>query len=197
MIKFSQKRGFFGAFFVLLLGTLLLLAGSIANGPDRDLELSREVPSRTPVGALGERLGDLKSWPAWFHSLKEAVSLDPLPLHEGSRLKLRIEPPKKPWKRFELTARVIAFVPGQRLALRIEEDSTERLTRLFDRLEWRVEVLPGQAPFASLVRGVASAHTASWRARLLGTIAERIVLHQVYYPNLIQLAEQGETVRAE
>lgn len=188
-----QSKTFYGSLFVLVFGALLLWFATLANSPDRDLRLVREVPSVSKPEVLQNALNDLKQWPNWFHDLQEVQPQQAdNPLAVGSRLKLIINSKKTPWSRFELTADVIESTPGRVIGLRIVEDSKGKLTHLFDRLEWRVELLNDSgapAGATAVVRGTCVAHTAHWRARVFGAIAERIMLHQIFYPDMIKLAE--------
>lgn len=180
-------KKFYGGLFVVLLGSIALLLASIANGPDRDLSLKREFPSRTDSAFLGRLLSDTTLWPRWFHHLTDVQVMNGKELTQGSVLKLTINSKKTPWSGFDLIATVSELVPGRKLRLLINEDSSGKLTRLFDRVEWSVEVEP--AGNGAVVRGESAARTANWRSRVFGAIATHIVLHQLYYPNLIKLAE--------
>lgn len=174
---------------VLCLGAFVLYLAAVAQGPDRNLTLVRDVPSRAPVGVLAERVTDLKQWPSWFHYLDEAHALPDAkaPLQAGTDLKLRIDSHKTPWSGFELIARVEEYVPGSRFRLRVLEDSSQKLTRLFENIEWAVEIQP--AGTGSRVLGTATARTRNWRSRIFGALVEKILMHQIFYPDLIKLAE--------
>lgn len=176
---------FYGGFLVLLLGTLTLGFVAVANGPDKMIRHERRVPSPAEAARLGQELGNPEGWTNWFHSLIE-VQFTP-PFHAGSTLKLIVDSRKNPWSRFELRVKVTEFEPGRRLKLSILEDSKGKITALFDRLEWTVAIEPAEK--GSIITGITEAHTRNWRARLFGTIAKNILLHQAYYPNLIKLAE--------
>lgn len=180
---------YYGALFVVVLGALLMYFTSIANGPDRELSFAREVRSTQSPAQIDERIASMASWPNWFHMLASARMLDSgnAALREGSTILLSMDPKKAMSRPFELTARVERYVPGRVLDLKILSESTGKLFRLFDHIEWRIDVLPeGQG---SLVRGTETAHTSNWRSRLFGTIAERILMYQIFYPDLVKLAD--------
>ena len=174
---------------VLVLGAITLWMVSLAQGPDRELVLFREFPSKVPITTVSAQVTDLKRWPEWFHALEEArvISGPSTSPQVGSVIKLSIDTHKTPWSHFELVTRVEEFVPGKKFRLKVLEDSSGKLTTLFDRIEWMVEV-EGEGS-GSRIRGAATAHTSHWRSRVFGTLAEKILLHQIFYPNLLKLAE--------
>jgi hypothetical protein len=188
----SQKKyrfRFTGGFLVTLLGAAVLLSAHFANGPDRELKLSRVIPCDLDPAHLDRQIASLTRWPQWFHSLKEvkADSSSPTSFKKGDILTLAMDPKKGPSKRFDLKAEVVEYIPAQGISLRIVDDSTHRLTRLFDRLEWKIEFEP-KPDGGSWIRSSATAHTHHWRSRLFGAVAEKIVMHQVFYPNVLKLA---------
>jgi len=69
----------------------------------------------------------------------------------------------------------------------VVSDTKNSLTRMFDPLDWKIEFTP--VPGGTLLMGTATAHTHSWRARIFGKFVSTILLNQVYYPNLMILAE--------
>lgn len=191
-----KKRGFLGGLFVLFLGSCTLWLASIAHGPAFDLLLTREVPSTLDLKTLSHALHDLAKWPSWFFSLKEAKIVDPQGLDlaadqqfpwVGALIRFKIEPPKKQWKRFEIFLEVTDYVPGKLLVLKLHSDSTNQLTQLFDNFTWKIEFI--QEQHSLLIRGSVSATAKHWRSKLFGAIASRILLNQVFYPNLTRLAE--------
>jgi hypothetical protein len=148
-----------------------------------DLSFTRIVPSNLEPSRLERNISAPSRWPQWFHTL-DAVKGPPFQV--GSQVTLLIDPNKGSHKKFELVVQVIEHIPNSKLVLRVINDSTGRLTRLFDRLDWIVELEPhGQG---TLIKGTASAHTRSWRSRLIGRVAGKILLNQVYYPNIMKLA---------
>ena len=159
-------------------------------------------------------------WPQWFYSLKSVKILsqpsspdtvvnnknDPTLIQEGTRLLLMMDPGKGLRKKFEVTARVSRFVPQQLLKLEIEEDSTHRIDEILGNLSWTIEFLPMPPQDQStptkmrgitLIRATVQAETRHWRSRLFGRLTERIVMNQVFYPNLIKLAELRQPFSAD
>jgi hypothetical protein len=192
----GRRFAFFGGLSVALVGALLALFASIANGPDFDLSFTREVPSTLDAKTLDEALRATVNWPRWFFSLADAKIVDvtglPFPLaaqtvSTGSIVRLSIDPKKGRWKKFVVQVRVSEYVPGKRLSLHVLSDSKNRLDKYFDRLDWTVDLLPTTEGKGTLIRGTELAHTSYWRTRLFGRIASRIMMNQVFYPDLIQL----------
>ncbi len=170
---------FYGGLLVILLGVAVLYAASVANGPDFEIEFRREVTSGEPAAEISKAMTEVPEWPRWFHSLKEARE-------SGSgEVLLKIEPPKKQWKRFDMKVRVLEKTPA-RLRIEVLEDSTGKLTRLFERLEWEVSATPGTGE--TRITGICRATTRHWRSRLFGRLSQRVLMHQVFYPNLIALS---------
>lgn len=165
----------------------------IVTLPDYEITWTREVPSKQSVSELKQALIVPEHWPVYYHSLKSAKIADPKnPFKVGSSLVYEIEPVKKEWKRFSITTQVMSF-DGQAVHLKIIEDSKQKLTRIFDRLEWKLKIAPASAElqkfgYQSVVLGEATAFTKSWRSRLFGKISPRILMNQVYYVDLMKLA---------
>jgi hypothetical protein len=189
------------ALFAPILGFSLL-----AVGPDFDIHFSRTVPSTLDADRIDRNISSTSRWTQWFYSLSEVSvkntdsSLPPTNFKEGSIVELKMNPRKGQHKKFQLKALVTEYTPGKKLSLRLLEDSSNRLTQIFDRLEWKIEILPpapgakmskkmGSQPQASIIQGTAIAHTQHWRARLFGRLAEKILMNQVFLPNLVKLAE--------
>ncbi len=176
--------------------SLLFIA---AHEPNLDLQFLREVPSSVEPSRLARNLESTHRWPQWFHSLESAQIKTSQPeslngkfenfseIRKGSRVLLHFDPKKALKAPFDLTAEISEYIPGKKLSLKIIEDSTHRLTRILDQIEWSVEILPG--PKGSLIRGTATAHTLHWRSRLFGRLSQRILMNQIYYPDLMKLAE--------
>jgi hypothetical protein len=173
----------------------------VANGPDFDIEYSREIPSKLSVTYLGKVLGDIQSWPTWFHSAVQADQVDfsetPYPIADqkvvaGARIRLALDV-HRPHGKSNLFLGVLQYVPAQRLSLRVLKDSKSSLTHLFEPLDWTLELTPVPGtqgkPESSLIKGTVKARTHSWRARVFGKIAAKALLNQVFYPDLFILAE--------
>lgn len=198
--QIRQRSRFWGGFIVVLFGASVLLMAAAANGPDFVLHFEREIPSTLSPERLQYNIASTTRWPQWFYSLAkvrvlESALEDPAMIREGARLSLLMDPGKAMSKRFEIIARVKKYVPGKLVTLEIENDSTSRLSRIFKNLEWTIEFTPKDS--GTLIRGTASATTCHWRSRLFGRIAERVVMNQIYYPNLIKLAELRQPFSAD
>jgi hypothetical protein len=193
---------FYGGLLVLLLGSLTMYVGSIAQGPDFEVKFVREVYSDVDPDTLTIAMESTANWPRWFHSLKQAQALDPATgepsgrgtVAVGTPVRLFIEPAKREWKRFVVDARVTELVPQKSIQLKVLHDSTGKLDDMFEQLEWKVELDP-VAPQAReknrkmIVRGICTAKTRNWRARVFGKLTPRILMYQVYYVNLIAFSK--------
>jgi hypothetical protein len=113
----------------------------------------------------------------------------------GEMIRLTIDPKKGPSRKFTIMARILEFTSGQKLKLEILGDSHERLNKLFDHITWTIEISPwtdgplrnGKLP-KSKVTAISEVHTCHWRSRLFGRIAEKILLNQTFYPNVLALS---------
>lgn len=178
---------------MLAVAVVCALAG---QGPDRDLVFTREAPTSLSAETLKQTVWSLNNWPRWFHSLNKAERMDiagrPFPQRDqsvetGALIRLEIRPHRGERRgSFELLTRVVEYDPGKTLMLQIVEDRSGRVFKLFDRLLWKIELLPGGQP---IIRGTETVRTRSWRARVLSRLAERIVLNQLFYPDIMALAE--------
>jgi hypothetical protein len=172
-----------------------MVIASCMNGPDLELHFIREVSSPLSTQWIDRNLASPLRWPGWFFSLREAKILDQAPLQAGSTLEFFIDPKKVKWKQFQIRLKVINYIPGRLLKLTILEDSSQRLTQLFSHLDWTIELIPqGQG---TLIRGSATAKTHHWRSRLFGRLAQRILMNQVFYPDLIKLAQLKQPFSVE
>ncbi len=178
---------------VLVAGFVSVAASALyaANAGDREIQWAREVPSKCKAEDLRAGLDDLKRWPEWFKALDRVESPEGIVLsgapQVGSRLVLQINPKRSPWSRFNLTVKVLEFEPGKAIRLELLDDSTGRLPQLFSRLEWKVELAEGSR--GPVIRGSEVAQTRHWRSRVFGRLAERTLMNQVYYPDLIKFSE--------
>jgi hypothetical protein len=193
-----------GIFFAMLLTFVVL-----SQGDDFEVVFEREVPSAVAPQTLGQALDSVLAWSQWHHITVDARRLDsfgnPLPLTEqnvvpGAIVKFTVEPKQRPERRFELVGRVKAHEPGKKVHVEFVSETKPQVAKLFDRLEWEIELTPGtphgapqlppdQAASGTTIRGKMTAHTATWRARLFAKVAKRILMNQVFYPNLTALAE--------
>ncbi len=184
-----------------ILGLLILGLAVGTGAPDLDLYFVRDIPSQLSPERLEKNISSVARWPQWFFSLAKVTIVnspslklattrldDQSLIEKGSILKLEIDSHRFLSKPFELTAEVLEYKPLQTLRLNILDDSSGRLTRLFDRIEWKLdfEAKPGGG---TLIHARESAHTRHWKARLFGRISERILMNQVFYPDVIKLSE--------
>jgi hypothetical protein len=173
---------------VVLIAAILLIV-SAANRPNYDLEFRRDVRSTEPLDTVTRALEHTATWPRWFHSLKAVEG--PARIQPGDEVLLKIEPPKKSWKRFEIRVKVLEITPitraGRRLRLAMINDSTGKLNSAFERLEWEVSIENPSDQEHTIV-GICRTRTQTWRTRVFGTFARKILMHQIYYPNLIALS---------
>jgi hypothetical protein len=179
---------------------LIVFLVSAATGPDQSLYFSRSVPSELEPNRLGRYLAAPTRWPNWFFSLREVKIMNPEALNAsqeldetasiGAIIELIMDPGKGKGKVFTLTVQVASYVPQENeLTIRVLSDSSGRLTKLFDAMEWKIQIKPNPKGSGSLVMGEAKAHTCHWRSRFFGITAEKIMMNQVFYPHLIKLAE--------
>ncbi len=179
------------------LAVLAALGALLARGPDRELIFVREVPTTIPVATLNKSVWALSNWKDWFFKvvdvqrvniMGQSLATKDQVIVQGALLELKLDP-KKPFKRpFEIHAVVTEYVPEKSFSLRVTKESTGRLEKLFKSLEWKIELIP-QPSGETLIRGTETARTFGWRARLLASLAERILLNQVFYPDLIRLGK--------
>ncbi len=187
----------------------LVFCAYLGSREDFTLTFDRQVHSRLNATALGPQLDELANWPRWMSSLVSAEAVDEkgqvLPekkqtLHPGALIRLSIDPKKGLDPHFSMLARVEVYRPGRELRLRIVSESRGRLFHYFRQIEWQVAITPNQAPGqGSLIEASARAETSNWRTRLTGTLARKILMAQIYYPDVIKLADpaQAELSAAE
>ncbi len=187
----------------LLLGATALVLGSAAllgwaeRGPDFELSFTREVSTTIPPASLQKAIEAAVNWPDWHFNTREVTAVDlsgqPYPaklqvVEKGSLLVFSMEPPKKEWKRFEIKSQVLDYVPGSLLQVRFLEETKGRIQKLLSDFSWTIEFLPQPDGRTTLIRGTAKATTLSARARIIGRLAPRILMNQVFYPDLEKLS---------
>ena len=161
--------------------------------PDYEIFWTREVPSKQSITELSQALSDPSNWPVFTQALKSVKVQDTKsPFKVGSVITYEIEPVQKEWKRFTLNVEVLHW-DGVNLHLKVLEDSKQKLAKIFKTLEWKLKLLPASPDdqklgYQSRVYGEAVAFTKSWRSRLFGKLSPRILMHQVYYFDLMKLA---------
>ncbi|MFZ9594862.1 MAG: hypothetical protein ACO3A2_02165 [Bdellovibrionia bacterium] len=177
-----------------VLGLMFAILGVLAQGPDFTLNWDRTIPSRLPLEALERNFDSVTRWPNWFFSLEKVTvaqgvqPVDPGRIGKDCILRLHIRPKRAFSPSFELKAHVIQHVPHQKMALQILEDSSGRLTQLFEQIQWEVELKQNEQG-KTFVQGKASAQTRNWRARLFGRLMGKALMNQIFYPDLIKLSE--------
>jgi len=187
----------------------------LSREPNRTVTFVREVPTSVAPEKVGLALHWILSWPQWHHMTTDVKRLDgmgtPLPLslqsaQIGAIVEFTLDPREQKQRRFFIQAEVTEYVPNQHISLKLIKESSGKLQAMFQDMSWKIEILPGtphgapglgkQATEAgTLVRGTLTATTQNWRARLFSRIAERILMHQVFYPNVTKLAELKEPQR--
>ena len=180
----------------VLLGCAGAYCASIADGPDFDIAMIRNIPSKLSVGYLDQVIGSLNTWPSWFHAGNtiDEVDFRGLPYPKSTQkiethglLRLGMDTRTGMRDRFDITVLVLEYSPGKKIRMRVLSDSKKKLTALFDDIEWEIDLLPQTT--GSLILGTVRAHTRQWRARLFGKLVPNIILNQIFYPNLFVLAE--------
>jgi hypothetical protein len=186
------------------IGILILSGFFLSQGPDLDLRLQRDLPSDLSIQDLGHSIQDLTTWPKWFYATDSAEALDlvgrPYAMKDqtatpGEVIRINIDPKKGQAHKFVIMTRVLEFIPNQKLKLEVTGDSHDRLKKLFDRIVWTIEIAPwtegplrnGKLPI-SKVTTISEVHTCHWRSRFFGRIAEKILLNQTFYPNILALS---------
>jgi hypothetical protein len=178
------------------LGLCFSVLAYLALGPDQELHFERSVPSALSVEHLDRQIRSVTRWPQWFFTLDRVEPLSakseaetPFLVEKGQKWVLQMDAHRPLKKPFQLTVEVQDFVPLHHLRLKLLDDSSGKLTRLFDVLEWDVELLPAAGGPGSVLVGRARAHTHHWKARLFGRLVERILMNQVVYFDLMKLSE--------
>jgi hypothetical protein len=181
------KLGVVAAVFVLFAGYCAYLGA----GPDRQLHFEREVPTSLPAETLGESIGSVSNWPEWFYSVFKAERVDLMgrPLatasqtaEKGALIRLEIRPHKGERRgSFELLVEITEHVPQKLIAMRLVQDGSGRINKVVEGLEWRIELLGDK------IRGTATARTRHWRSRVIGALSERVLMNQLFYPNVMAL----------
>jgi hypothetical protein len=182
----------------VLLAVCVLAATLIAwlsRGPDQEVRFDRKVPTELPQATLEDGMHYLANWPMWFHMVAGVQRLgpdgQPLPpsgqvAEQGASIRLIVEPRSQSWRRFVLDFDLTEYVRGRKLVLKLRSDPGRKITHLLDGLEWSVELTRESGQL--LLEGHASARTRSMRGRFFARAAPRILMNQVYYPDLIALS---------
>lgn len=186
--------------FISFIGLGFFLLWIAFASPDQELLFERKVPVFSHLSMAQDQLSDLSQWPKWFHSLESAKRIDSesQTLEAGSKILLQINPKRSFKKKFQILVEIISHDPRQFVKIKVLRDSTGRLKKLFDVLEWEISIDSSNSestqrrsfgPIAGQVTGKARAHTHHWKSRLFGTLSRKILMNQVYYPDLFRLAQ--------
>jgi hypothetical protein len=168
----------------MILITTFLIAMVIweSRGPDRILEFERSVivpksPENDPNQdwtEIRDRVFNLKRWPEWHH---EMVSSKQNP-DQTITMHLKL----KGFKNVYLTWEVIEWKPDYGFRLRLKQDSSEKLLKAFQWVETSVYLKKEDGGVKII--GSARAKTRSARIRFFSRFSERILMNQVFYPDL-------------
>jgi hypothetical protein len=184
----------------------LVLCWWEARLPDESLTFVRESTSQLSMKELSSKLEILPKWKDWFHNVREAQIVDsqnhPLPrseqmAHTGALLEIQIDPGKGSHRVFTLAGKITRFEPGKVLEIQILDDSSGKITKLFDQLSWKIELTPSADGKTIQIVGTEIAHTSHWRSRLFGRLAPRVLLNQLFYPNILILSNPVTPPKAE
>ncbi len=182
------------AFVIALVGATLWLG----REPNSDLVFDRTVPITVSVHVIERALGEIPFWQRWFHGVGKVERIDMFerPMagpeqtpEKGALIRFLVDPKKGPSRRFFILAEVTEYIPHQKIGLRLKDDRSGKLSRLFSQVNWNLEIIPAEGKRPALLHGSAVARTHTFRARFWGRLAERILMNQVYLPDLITLAE--------
>lgn len=190
-----KRRGFKFYLKGLLALTALFAAycGYVVSRPDHDLEFSREVPTSLPLHTIHQSIWSVSNWNKWFYNVVKAERVDILgrtlplakqSLEKGALVRLEVHPRKGQSRgSFDLLVEISEFVPEKVVEIRLVRDGSGRIDKIVEKLVWRIELEPGR------VRGLGTARTRHWRARLFAAISPRVLMNQLFYPDVMALGE--------
>jgi len=165
---------------------------SVARWPQWFFSLARVTVLDSPslrLASMHVQHGSLRQTSQQISLHRDDPTLrDPSLIEKGSILSLEMNSHRYLSQPFVLTAEVTEFQPLHTLRLKILEDSSGRLTRLFDHLEWQLD-FEAQPGGGAIIHAREVAHTRYWKSRFFGRLAERILMNQVFYPDIIKLSE--------
>jgi hypothetical protein len=183
-----------------LIVSTLLIASILWLGrePNTQLQFDRTVPVQISEDTLKRALTEVPFWNRWFHYAGKVERIDltgaPMPgpdqvVEKGAWMRILIDPKKGEKRKFFLTVEVTDYQPNQKISFQLKEDQSGKWQRLFSEMTWSLEVLPKTDKLPLRLHGTAVATTRSFRARFWGRLSEKILMNQIYLPDLISLAE--------
>lgn len=138
---------------------------------------SKELPE-----AIGAAIDHIEDWPKWHFQLERARLTDAKTIRTGAHIEWILKP--REWKTSIWQIEVRDYQPGHKIRLAFVSDNPPKLERTLKDIEWTVERLPETPDGLTPIRGRVTARTASGRARLLSLVAEKVILNQLFYPDL-------------
>lgn len=169
----------------------------LASGPDTPVSFTREVPTLLPLETLSRSIEAITNWPEWFFNAGKIERVDAsgrsFPTSEqkvqkGALVRIEILPHRGEHRGgFDILVTVREYVPGKLLDLEVLSDQSGRIIKLFDHLEWKIEL--ARESSGIVIRGTELARTRHWRSRLFAALSPRILLNQVFYPDLMALGQ--------
>jgi hypothetical protein len=202
-----NKKVFWAALIVLVLGSSIFYISTIGNSPDRDVTFVREVPSKLDIDYLDKVLNQIPKWSQWFYAATDSNEINGVgipyalggqKLEPHALVRMNFNPHRGENSKFSLTYEVLDYVPQKLLKIRVINDSKNHLLKLFSQLDWTIELLPMSAEakanpklaqFNTMIRGTLNARTATSKARIYSQLIPSVFLNQVFYPNLLVLTE--------
>ncbi len=148
--------------------------------------MRREIPLEAPYEDVAKALETPRIWPLWHFGIHAITGK----FETGELLTLHFASHIKPWKHHEIGARILEWIPRKKVTLELVSDSSGKLQKMVSGYRWTIEL------HEKTVSASVSAHTESFRARLLSIWVPRIFMHQMLYPNLIQLTKGAPTKQA-
>ncbi len=159
---------------------LLLLPLLFIPRQNYELKLTRSVTSDVPAATLFRHLSMPSRWPEFMTDVTSASPLEVI--HLGSIITIELK--KKPLRAQKTEQIQITCYEPTRICMHVTSTTLKDLT-------WVISLEKGQIHITS------TAQTQSLRMRILGTLAERIIMHQVTPLNIFQLAKMHQAFQME
>lgn len=183
-----------------ILGAICLIAFIfyLGRSPDLDLYYERTIPCRLNLGDLNRSLGQISEWQKWNYHLLEAkpVEKSSSELKSGDLIELTFKDRRIPWKRIHWKIKVIQFKPQSVLEVQLLEDSSLKITKLFEDFSWKIEIsraehlekTPEGQTAPTQIKVSLRAKTHAMRARFYGRLSKTAILNQALPVDLEALA---------